>query len=303
MALTPANVAKGTTALNALSSVAGAIGALGNLVLVSPATTVGYQPLNPPDPTGKVTPQAPSTALVFHYEGENVAAMESDITDHWVENNSSMEDHIGLKPETITVHGFIGELNDVPPPALNLVHMVSQTLVPIGAFTPQLSITAQQRYNEALYAYQTIQKAANAAVGAFGLITMENNEPIPGTDNVFRVGLGTPQNLQQKMFQQLYGYWYKRTLFNVQTPWVILTNMAIKSLRAIQDSETRMITDFEITFKKIRYASTATEAGGLSAIGQAKNGIAKALSSNNGTSSGTPGFSMGRAIGSSLGFG
>ena len=37
--------------------------------------------------------------------------------------------------------------------------------------------------------------------------------------------------------------------------------MAIKSLRAIQDTETRMITDFEVSFKMMRFASTESTAG------------------------------------------
>ncbi|PNA18994.1 hypothetical protein C1X78_25825, partial [Pseudomonas sp. MPR-R1B] len=38
-------------------------------------------------------------------------------------------------------------------------------------------------------------------------------------------------------------------------------NMAIKSLRAIQAAETRMITDFEVSFKMIRTAATVTTPG------------------------------------------
>lgn len=301
MALTPANIQKGTTALNTLATVANAVGALGNLVLVSPATTLGYQPLSLPDSTGKTSPQGHS--LIFHYEGENVAAIESDITDHPIETNSSIQDHVGLKPETITVHGFIGELNDVPPPGLDFLHMATQTLVPIGAFNPQLSVTAQEKYNEALYAYQTVANAANAAVGAFGLITQANNSPIAGSDGIYKVGLGTQQNLQQRTYQQLYGYWYNRTLFNIQTPWAIFTNMAIKTMRAIQDAETSMITDFEITFKKVRYAMTASVLGGLAKLGDGRSGIASTLSQNNGTTSGTPGFDLGHAISSNSAFG
>jgi len=54
-----------------------------------------------------------------------------------------------------------------------------------------------------------------------------------------------------------YGYWQSRTLFTVQTPWAIFQDMAIQNLRAIQDDSTRMITDFEITFKMLRFAAAA----------------------------------------------
>ena len=41
--------------------------------------------------------------------------------------------------------------------------------------------------------------------------------------------------------------------------------MAIKSLRAVQDQETRMVTDFEVTFKLIRFASTQNSSASNSA--------------------------------------
>jgi len=65
------------------------------------------------------------------------------------------------------------------------------------------------------------------------------------------------QNKQQTMFQQFYGYWRNRILFTVQTPWAVFQNMAIMRLTAVQDADTQVITDFEVTFKLIRMASTS----------------------------------------------
>jgi len=64
------------------------------------------------------------------------------------------------------------------------------------------------------------------------------------------------QTKQQIYFQQFYGYWQSNTLFTIQTPWAVFQDMAIENLVAIQDADTRMITDFNITFKMIRFAST-----------------------------------------------
>jgi hypothetical protein len=51
-------------------------------------------------------------------------------------------------------------------------------------------------------------------------------------------------------------------LFTVDTPWGFFTDMAIKSLTATQDATTRVITDFAITFKKMRFAQTVAISSG-----------------------------------------
>src|SRR6266576_7254366 len=102
--------------ISALSQLTSAATALSNLILVSPQTTIGYQPQNTPTQNGQTN--QPPPALLFHYEGEQTASLQSDITDHYIEDNTALQDQIALKPEETTTHGFIGELNDVAPPAL-----------------------------------------------------------------------------------------------------------------------------------------------------------------------------------------
>jgi hypothetical protein len=82
--------------------------------------------------------------------------------------------------------------------------------------------------------------------------------PTGGTTVINGSGLNPRgnQTKQQTYFQQFYGYWANRTLFTIQTPWAIFQDMAIQTLRAVQDADTRVITDFEVTFKLMRFAST-----------------------------------------------
>lgn len=217
-----------------LPNVTNAATALSNLILVTPNSNKGYQPQ-----PSQGQPQEDS--ILFNYEGEQVVSLESDITDHFVEDNTAIQDQISLKPETVTTSGYIGELNDVTPPLLEALKFVSEKLTTIGAYQPTLSATALIAYNQAALLYSVAANALNSAVSAWKSV----------------VG-GESQNKQQLAFSQFYGYWQNRTLFTVQTPWAIFKDMAIKSLRAIQDDETRMITDFEVTFKKIRFANTIT---------------------------------------------
>lgn len=237
--------------ISALSQVTTAATALSNLILVSPQSTIGYQPQNAPSSNGNPVQQPP--ALLFHYEGEQNVSLQSDITDHYIEDNTALQDQIALRPEEVTTHGFIGELNDVPPAALALVQSIADKLTIIDAYTPVLSVTALLAYNEAFQLYQVAQNAANSAVSSWQSVTKTGGESF-----IDSTGLNSQPNQtkQQIMFQQFYGYWRNRTLFTVQTPWAVFQNMAIKEVRAIQDAQTNVISEFQITFKMIRVAST-----------------------------------------------
>jgi hypothetical protein len=239
--------------LSSLTPVTTTATALSNLILVSPQATIGYQPQNnPASPTNQQPP-----ALLFHYEGEQVVSLESDITDHYIEDNTAIQDQIALRPITITTHGFIGELNDVAPPGLATVQAIADKLTTIGAYLPALSVTALLAYTEAFQLYQVGLNAANSAISTWNAVSGTNGESVINGQQLTKQA---NQNKQQSMFQQFFGYWNNRTLFTVQTPWAVFQNMAIKSLRAIQDAETNVITDFEVSFKVIRMAQSVTSA-------------------------------------------
>lgn len=239
--------------LSTLAPITTTATALSNLVLVTPTQVVGYQPQN--DFTYSYQTQQSLPTLVFDYEGEQTVTCQSDITDHFIEDNTAIQDQIALRPEIITTHGFIGELNDIAPAALKTAKLVSEKLTIIDAYTPVLSTTALIAYNEAFQAYQVANNAKNAAVSAWATITGGSGDTIVGNSGIKPSQI---QNRQQKMFQQFYAYWQNRQFFTVQTPWAVFQNMVIMNLRAIQDETTRVITDFEVSFKRIRLASTAT---------------------------------------------
>lgn len=241
---------------NSLSSITTNAASLSALILVSPQSVIGYQPQNPLNSTGPQNSD-PYTkpALLFHYEGEQTATFTSDITDHYIENNTSVQDQIALKPVIITTQGFIGDLNDVPPiQALATIQQALQSsLTVLSAYTPALSVTALNAYNEALFLYQTAATVANSAVSTWSALSGTGGESvITGTS----LDAQKNQSKQQSYFQQFFGYWANRTLFTVQTPWAVFQNMAIQSVRAIQEADTNVITDFEVTFKQMNFAST-----------------------------------------------
>ena len=242
--------------LSALADASNAAQALANLILVSPQKAIGMQPQNAPSYKKNVGTPPPS--ILFNYEGEQSLDLSSDITDHYVEDNSAIQDQIALKPEIYVVQGFVGELNDIAPAALEPLKVAAEKLTTISAYVPQFSTTATIAYLTALQVYQTGKSLVNSAIATWASI---NGGDFSGGQGVIN-GSGLSgansktQTQQQIYFQQFYGYWRNRTLFTVQTPWAVFQDMAIQNLKAIQDPETRMISDFQITFKLMRFAST-----------------------------------------------
>lgn len=270
---------------------------LSNIILVTPETPNSYQPQNP---TG--TSEVPK--LIFNYEGEQSGSFESDITDHYVETNIAYQDQIALKPEEITVQGFIGELNDIVPGLLGdfTPKFIADKLTTLDAFAPGLSATASQSYGRALQGYQTAQRFGDAAVSAWGTISGSRAPGTIGSGGLsgFDAATGRIQGIQNKQqiaFQQFYGYWRARYLFTVQTPWAVFENMAIKSLRPTQDAETNKITAFEITFKMIRKTQTLLGGEDISQLLQGRAGAQGSRLINQGTSPGGEEASFGANLG------
>lgn len=240
-------------AVSTLTSVTSAIQTVTNVLLVSPQATVGYQPQGSP-------PLALPPPILFHYEGEQTAELRSSITDHYSEANVAIQNSIALPPPKITTQGFVGELNDVPPnAAFEILYQAANKLVTLAGYTPTLSTTALIAYNEAVFAYQTAANLVNSAVSTFSAITGVGGESVISGSGFLTVQPN--QTKQQQYFQQFYGYWATRTLFTIQTPWAIFEDMAIELVRPVQSAETNVITDFEVTFKQIRYTTTGGNGG------------------------------------------
>ena len=241
-----------------LSNIANVAQALSGLVLVSPQKTIGYQPQLAPSVLLNTFPyggQSQPSALLFHYEGENTALLRSDITDEFIETNSAVNDMIALPPEEITVRGYIGELNNVAPIGNAVISQLKNNLTAISGYEPKLTQQALNAYNTAFFLYQVAASAVSSAVQTWSSLTGSGGESVINGN-----GLQSQKNqsAQQAMFQQFYGYWRQRQLFTVQTPWAVFQDMAIKTLRAVQEEDTNEISSFEVTFKLMRFAQAVT---------------------------------------------
>lgn len=204
------------------------------------SSSINIYVVEPADPNSEI--------FLFDTRGEEEVNLESDITDNWVENNTSIQDHIGLKPMTITLRGYVGELTNKP--NADLLELQAQyrnlsdktpnlTTAGLNPFLPTLSTQAQYIVNRAEEAYG-IYKKANESVKRID----EKMAGIPTSD----------PTRQQEVFNKIKTLWADRTLSDVYTPYGIFNNMAIVSLNARQDEDSKSISAFSVTFKQIRIA-------------------------------------------------
>ena len=247
--------------LGGLSQVTTGLTTLSGLIVVSPQNTIGYQPQNNPSYIVDTLSPLPK-ALVFNYEGEQTATMTSDVTDHFIENNTAIQDQVALKPNVITTHGFVGELNDIFPGIPQTFNELESKLVTISSYTPQLSLTALLALQTAQQAYQVVSNLAKSAVSTYASINGQGQQSVINGSGISNSNPALINNLtqtqQQIYFAQFYGYWSNRTLFTVQTPWAVFQDMIIQSLHVIQDETTNTVSDFNVTFKQLRFAASQT---------------------------------------------
>jgi hypothetical protein len=201
---------------------------------------------NPSKAQAIIRPNNPPLGVagyVFDVLAEESMECASDITDHYVEDNTTIQDQIALKPERFTVKGLVAELVL----STTLQQTQSDQVNPLGIFPPLLPVFT-------LASTETqLRQAADT--------TAQNNSVI-NTQSLYgffdRSAGALAQSRQAKAFSYFYQLWRGRELFSVETPWGVLNNMAIESLSPSQSADSASKTDFTLTFKKIRFAQAVS---------------------------------------------
>lgn len=215
-------------------------------------------------------------SFAFDYHGADVVTMESEATDHWLEDNTAVQDHIGTKPVMVTLRGYTSELSlsaDVLGAISTALAAVETKLSTVssylGAYTPGVTDTMLKAITQAEnIAVQIEQAAARAAqISSF-----------------FKTS--PSWNKQQTAFAQLSALRDSRAVFTVYTPFEVYSNMVITSLRAEQGAVTRTITDFTVTMKQLQFTNDISVAV-YSAYYAARAAQAQQNLTNSGATSGT----------------
>ena len=201
--------------------------------------------------------------FIFDILDAEEVSLDAEVTDHFVEANYAVQDHIATRPLMFTLRGYVAELADLQ--TNNILSNLFNTLVlgPVSAYAPQFTTQAVQAYTQ------------------LAAITAQTETVISQAQSIFNIfqQKSTTANYQQQAFSFFQNIWMNRQLCTVETPFNTFENMAIVSLRAIQKGETKIISDFAVTFKQIRTTSTIMDVSTPLAVGRALDMIAPPVAS------------------------
>jgi len=190
--------------------------------------------------------------FVFDIEREHRVELKSEITDHYIEDNSTIQDHIANAPELITLTGYVGELYNAPNGIVNSVQSIAQTafaefvvqkLTQVVALLPPMNATVlskAQQYSNQLKAAQLI-----------------NTNTANRTENIVEIALRSTvaDTRQQRAYMILESMRRSKQIFTVQTPYEYFPTCAIQSIIVIQPEDTKYESEFTVVLKKMNFAS------------------------------------------------
>lgn len=215
------------------------------------------------DVTG-ITSGYDNKCFVFDIKKEYKLNLNSDITDHYVEDNVAIQDHIGLKPIILEVLGSIGEVtlkdkvgeqsdldnylkNQKDQNIFNSVDSYLGRMGSLTSFTPNIINQSLDVYNTAKFGYSTVSKVIN----------LDKRDSTSSRRFAYNSVYDEDVIAQTKQFEWVNWFkiqWWNRASFTIITPYGVLTDMYIMDLSASQPENTRYVTNLSIKFKQIRKA-------------------------------------------------
>jgi len=190
--------------------------------------------------------------FVFDVEGDTSHNLNSEISDHYLEDNSAVQDHWAIRPKRITLKRYVGELTyQQDETIVTQAQQVVRKLTILNSYLPVLSQGAQQIKDLKNISFDTLKES----------VASQTINKI--TDYwAFVKNLAGLTSKQQQAYQYLKALQEGKILVSVQTPFEFLNNMAIESITAIQQEGSKYVADFSITLKQIRFAQLITVPAG-----------------------------------------
>lgn len=171
--------------------------------------------------------------------GDESLTADSDVTDHYVESNIAYQDQISIKPKVYKINGEVGELVWYQKDPISQTYgQVAQRLEGVVSFLPIRSRGFNQLKKKAMKAFQWIDTASNAVSKLANLTDIGNN--------------------QQQAYMRLLEFRDARIPITIKSPWGVLQNYVITSLKLTQPKETKDKSLISITFKEFRTTSVST---------------------------------------------
>lgn len=196
---------------------------------------------------------APKTAegiggFLFDIPREDSIDLPTDVTDHFTENNSFINDHVVNQPIRLRLSGFQGELiferpSGIAGAAQQIQNRLETVEAYLGERTPGAVQRAQEIVGQAQSVIATINQTLDRVQNVIGLIDGQE---------------GPELTRQQRAYNQLVAFRSAKTPVTVQTPWAYFDNMIITSIAFVQAEDSQDYSDITVSLKEFRVAQTQT---------------------------------------------
>lgn len=197
----------------------------------------------------------------FHVPESELVKFESDITDHYTDINSAIQDHIALKPVTITSTGLVGDyfysINEIE----DFLALIVPTLTLVKEFMPQIrNITKREKIVSSTENNPITEKQSDGSYKISGGAEITRYKYTFNSMDLFALfqSLYKLKSAQTRAFLFFEALWKSRATFSVETTWKRFDNMAVLSLEPKRDRNAD-ITEFTITFKQMEFSQAKTE--------------------------------------------
>lgn len=193
----------------------------------------------------------------FHIANSEQIRMQSDITDHYTDINSAVQDHVARKPVKITLGGYQGEYYYTVHPIENMIAKMAPVLTLIEVFKPKIDKVTQKIKQKQVERLLTKINGDKKAAEDYHNTFAEKEFNAVDLFKVF-LNLYKFKSAQTQAFFFFEALWKSDLIFTVETSWKVYDNLIIEDINALRDNNAD-ITDFTITFKQVGITASKSE--------------------------------------------
>lgn len=198
----------------------------------------------------------------FHVPQTEVVKFENEITDHYTDTNSAIQDHIASRPITITVTGLVGDYFYTVNQIEDFLALITPTITLVKEFIPQFSkvtqaIKARKAAQTSLYSDSAREIGTGKLKGGLGQTVSAQKFNWMDLFSLFQ-SLYKIKSAQARAFIFFEALWKSKALFSVETTWKRYDNMVVQTIEPKRDNNAD-ITGFTATFKQISTSETLVE--------------------------------------------
>lgn len=195
----------------------------------------------------------------FNVPQSEQVRLENEITDHYVESNYAIQDHIARKPVVITLSGLVGDYFYTVNKIEDALALITPTITLVKEFIPQITSVVQRQKID--FTNEQKQKLVKQDNGSYKvLVNGKEYEYEFNTMDLFTLfqSLYKLKSPQTRAFLFFEAMWKSGARFSVETTWKRYDNMVVQSVTPKRDNNAD-ITEFTIVCKQMEFTASRVE--------------------------------------------